>query len=268
VNGAAPHLPALPSLLTAHVEPSGVSRWVLAGVAAALLGVGAWWLSGHTDLVADESNVWFSQVKALFAHNDSEQNDRSNDPTTVSDAPARETSQVATAPVAASPAVAAPVAQVPAASVPHVVAQPSARLPTIAATVPRSNGAATSTAAVPDTSPGARARIELAADNVEVAPSDAMARVIVHRSRSMRGDVSFSWWTESGTAKPGQDFVAVKSHMEQIENGKNAVSLLIPIVMDPARHQERNFYIVIDEPSDNAALGPRTLTMVTIPAAE
>jgi hypothetical protein len=109
-----------------------------------------------------------------------------------------------------------------------------------------------------------RARIELAADNVEVSPTDGTARVMVHRSRLLRGDASFSWWTESGTAKPGRDFVGVKSQVGHIENGKDAASLVIPIVVDPTRRQSRSFYVVIDQSSDTAAVGPRTLTMVTI----
>jgi serine/threonine protein kinase len=113
-----------------------------------------------------------------------------------------------------------------------------------------------------------RARVELAADTVDVVPGDPMARVTVRRSRTMRGDVTFNWWTESGTAKPGRDFVAVKPAVEHIADGKNAVSLLIPVVMDPKRRDSRSFYVVIDAPSDNAALGPRTLTMVTMPGAE
>ena len=95
-----------------------------------------------------------------------------------------------------------------------------------------------------------------------------MARIVVHRSRTLRDEVSFKWWTESGTAKPEQDFVPVKTQVEYIENGKNSVNLVVPIVMDPARRAARNFYVVIDEASDNAALGARTLTMVTIPGAE
>ena len=95
-----------------------------------------------------------------------------------------------------------------------------------------------------------------------------MARIVVHRSRTLRDEVSFKWWTESGTAKPGQDFVPVKTRVEYIENGKSSADLVVPLVRDPARRSARNFYVVIDEASDNAALGPRTLTMVTIPGAE
>jgi hypothetical protein len=46
------------------------------------------------------------------------------------------------------------------------------------------------------------------------------------------------------------------------------VDLSVPIMSDAGRHDPRSFYIVIDEPSDNAALGARTLTMVTLPGTE
>jgi len=113
-----------------------------------------------------------------------------------------------------------------------------------------------------------RARIELASDNVDVPPTESTAHVVLHRSRNLRGEAHFSWWTESGTAKPGRDFVPVKSRVELIENGKNAASLVIPIVVDPARRQPLSFYVVIDQAGEDAAVGPRTLTMVTISAPE
>jgi hypothetical protein len=108
----------------------------------------------------------------------------------------------------------------------------------------------------------------LGADSVDVPPTESTAHVIVRRTRNLRGDVSFNWWTESGTAKPGRDFTPVKSHVEDIPDGKSAVDLAIPVVADPGRHEPRSFYVVIDEASDNAGLGPRTLTMVTLPGPE
>lgn len=112
------------------------------------------------------------------------------------------------------------------------------------------------------------ARLELAADSVDVAPSEPMAHVVVKRTRSLRGDVTFLWWTESGTAKPGRDFKAVASQVEHIEDGKNEVNLFIPLITDPGHHDARSFYVVIDAPSDNAALGQRTLSMVTLPETQ
>ncbi len=114
----------------------------------------------------------------------------------------------------------------------------------------------------------ARARIELAADNVDVGPTEPVAHIVVRRSSNLRGDVSFNWWTESGTAKPERDFVSVKTRVEHIDNEQSVISLTIPVVMDPARRESRSFYVVIDQPSDNATLGSRTLTMVTLPGSD
>jgi hypothetical protein len=91
---------------------------------------------------------------------------------------------------------------------------------------------------------------------------------MVRRKGSLHGEVQFTWWTESGTAKPGTDFMAVAPHQEVIEDGKNSVSLFIPVVGDSTRQQPKSFYVVINDPSAGTALGARTLTMVTIPPAE
>lgn len=94
---------------------------------------------------------------------------------------------------------------------------------------------------------------------------EPIAHIIVRRTRNLRGDASFTWWTESGTAKPGRDFVPVRSQVEHFEDGQSSLSLIIPVVVDPSRRESRNFYVVIDEPSDDATLGSHTLTMVTVP---
>jgi hypothetical protein len=112
------------------------------------------------------------------------------------------------------------------------------------------------------------ARIELTADTVEVPLSDPAAHILVKRTGNLRAPVGFTWWTESGTAKPGQDFMSVKAHEEHFEDGKGVANLFVPVVSDPTRKEARSFYIVIDEPSDGASLGKRTLTMVTIPSSE
>jgi hypothetical protein len=124
------------------------------------------------------------------------------------------------------------------------------------------NQAATQAAAAPPL-----ARIELATDTLEILPLQPVASVVVHRRRNYHNGVSFSWWTESGTAIPGQDFVPVKARMDFIPAGENETHLLVPIVADPRRHLAKSFYVVVGDPSDDAALGPRTITMVTIPAA-
>jgi Calx-beta domain-containing protein len=112
------------------------------------------------------------------------------------------------------------------------------------------------------------ARIELSADSVEVPLTDPAAHVLVKRTGNLHADAGFTWWTESGTAKSGQDFMSVKPHEEHFEQGKSVINLFVPVVSDPTRKQSKSFYIVINDPSDGASLGKRTLTMVTIPPSE
>jgi hypothetical protein len=109
-----------------------------------------------------------------------------------------------------------------------------------------------------------RSRIDLAAVSISVAPADPAARIVVHRSGNMRGDAKFSWWTESGTAKPGHDFVPVAPHEEHLGDGKSALTLYVPVVVDSRRRQSKSFYVVIGSPGAGASLGAHTLAMVTI----
>lgn len=114
------------------------------------------------------------------------------------------------------------------------------------------------------------ARISLAAAAIAVSPLEPMARVTVRRKGSLRGDVSFLWWTESGTAKPGVDFASVAPHLAHIASGKNSTTLLIPLVSDRSRHAARSFYVVIDDAGadSGARIVGTTTTMVTIAEAE
>jgi serine/threonine protein kinase len=123
-------------------------------------------------------------------------------------------------------------------------------------------------AATPIGATAGRARIEMAADELEVTPMNPVAAVIVRRRENYRDNVNFTWWTESGTAKPGKDFVPVSPRTEYLLSGEREAQLLVPIVTDPRRHESRSFYVVIDQPSDGARLGSRTLTMVTIPPSD
>jgi hypothetical protein len=85
----------------------------------------------------------------------------------------------------------------------------------------------------------------------------------VHRKGSLRGETSFKWWTESGTAKPGTDFSAVMPQLAYVADGKSNVSLSIPVSNAP-RAQAKSFYVVIDGSDDGATVAGRTLTMVTL----
>jgi len=294
LRAAAPRLPALQYLMEARPRRGIVTRWKAAAALIAFVAAGAWLFSSRDLASVPSASAVSAWITSLFPHDvrmrlnhtipSTDDNDavgRRSEPATAlsGEPPTVPPTEPPTRPAAAA---AAPPAHSAASADPGAPAQPnvasssnpraaltapsSARPPAAAAIPPAAASAAPSGAA-----PGqnaSRARIELAADNVEVPPGEAMARIVVRRSRTLRDEISFKWWTESGTAKPGQDFVPVKTQVEYIENGKSSVDLVVPIVMDPARRAARNFYVVIDEPSDNAALGSRTLTMVTVPGPE
>jgi hypothetical protein len=104
-------------------------------------------------------------------------------------------------------------------------------------------------------------------DEVQVPASQSSATVTVRRKNNLRGDVEFSWWTESGTAKPTADFTPVAPHTEQFSNGKSSMTLAIPLAANP-RAKTKSFYVVIDQSEPGAVMGGRTLTMVTLLPAE
>ena len=256
LHAAEPHLPILATLMTRHPQRRTGMRWAAIGSAAALIAAGVWWAATHGDAVARASDDLRAQFSAILSNNAGDIR-VAETPDNPAPLPEAAPEQPAAQPVPAKPMNAARAA--PHAAVTVAPPQGASAAPATTASSGGSNGAFG-----PSGSP-LHARIELAADNIDVAPTEPMAHVVVRRSRTLRGDVSFSWWTESGTAKPGRDFVAVKTHVEHIEDGKNSVNLTIPILTEPGRHDPRSFYVVIDEASDNAALGARTLSMVTIP---
>jgi hypothetical protein len=174
---------------------------------------------------------------------------------------------------ATTPAAAAPMATASTASAPTVAAS------TVVATAPTvpappsptpGSGAATARARPSTGETSVRAgnagpiRVEMASDTVDVEPSDQAARITVRRRGNVRGDASFTWWTESGTAKPGRDFYPAIPSVEHIPDGRDSVTLNVPILSSP-RGNSRSFYVVIDRAESGVAtLGARNLTMVTI----
>jgi serine/threonine protein kinase len=112
--------------------------------------------------------------------------------------------------------------------------------------------------------PARLAKIEMAAPIVDVPPAEANARVVVRRKGNLRGAIGFTWWTESGTAKPGTDFAPVVPQIAIIPAGETSVTLSIPVT-GSSRAQSKNFYVVIDQPEGNAELGAQALAMVSLP---
>ncbi|MGB6356342.1 MAG: protein kinase [Steroidobacteraceae bacterium] len=272
LSGAAPRLPKLPLLVNSPSQSNwNVKRTAGAILAAALLAAACYFAVTNYDSLAQHLMAWTGQAPS--AGGDANKLPEASAP-------------AVTAPTATAPTVGAPPITGQAMNPPRVAAaspkalskstHPTATLSALMASpISPANAAAapkTRLAAAARTSAGSAStraanagpvRIELAADTVDVEPSDTTASVVVSRKGTLHGEASFTWWTESGTAKPGHDFSPVTPRMGQIDDGSASTVLIIPVSGAP-RTRPKSFYVVIDRTDSGPALGARTLTMVTL----
>jgi serine/threonine protein kinase len=256
--GAAKRLAPLSDLL----EPPQRRNWSLSrlatGIAAgvALLLGGAYWINQRDTLPRIDSGAPVRAPAPLAAP-----------PPAPTSTPASRASPVAapTAPLSAAPppsAVPARPAASPPAAAPLTAAQPTAAPTAAPAAAPIAPPSA-APIAPPFAAQIGPSKVELATDTVDVAAGESSAQIPVHRKGSLHGQTSFTWWTESGTAKPGADFSAVVPQIALIGDGKSNISLSIPLSKAP-HAQSKSFYVVIDQSDGGASVGARTLTMVTL----
>jgi hypothetical protein len=104
----------------------------------------------------------------------------------------------------------------------------------------------------------------MAVDAMDALPTDTVVRVTVRRKGNLHGPTSFTWWTESGTAKPGVDFSPVLPHALQMQDGETSTVLSV-VVLPTMRAQPKGFYVGIEEADGGAQIGARSLTQITLP---
>jgi hypothetical protein len=274
LSGAAPRLPPLPMLANAPAPRRPTLAPAATVLVLALLAAAAYWRSTDDESLARRTTELGELARAALV---------SAGALPAAPGAGRQTSPLP-APAAAPPGAAPPAAAPPAAALP-AAAPPAAALPAAGAPAAGAHSAAAhaasaissptapsvaspaptprTAAAAPRPDPVWPIRIEMAADTVDVLPTETTAHVVVRRRGNIHGDTSFTWWTESGTANPVRDFAPVSPRVENIPDGTGSVTLSIPVSGSP-RTQPRSFYVVIDRSESGAALGARTLTMVTL----
>ena len=256
----AARLPALHTLFKVSQQRRSRILWPALAAGASMIIAGSWWVATNYDsvlrmtaasssgLLRDLGDAEASLTRLWHGANEHTAANSGHEPIADSGHPA-ETATRASPPDV--PNTAAPATSAPAPAAPS---RPDSHAETAIPQVASSDERGTAL----------RSRIELAAYSFEVLPGDPAAHIMIRRSGSLHAETSFSWWTETGTAKPGVDYESVVSHIEYIAAGKNALSLFVPVVTDPRRAQPKNFYVVISDPGPNATLGNRTVAMVSI----
>ena len=276
LSAAAPRLPRLAVLANA---PSAANRNPLRAIAAVaiivLLAIGGYWAVTNGPL-APVIAQWRTQAASppSAPAEEAEAPSTNSSPSTIPTpppkippaSPATRTAAPASASTAAASRAPTPTtaATPPSAAAPasKTAPAPALRLPPPAPRLPAPAPAAPAHAA--NTGP---MRIEMTADTIDVFSGDTVAHVSVRRTGSLRGEASFKWWTESGTAKPGIDFSPEMPHVASIGSGSGSVTLDIP-VSGTRRGPPKSFYVVIDQDESGPALGSRNLTMVTLQPAD
>lgn len=271
---ATPRLPPVPAIMSA--DPRGARSPVLTALVigvVVILGLAVWSKVRSSRPISDAARPTLTDEGADAGTDTEAHADVKTAPSDTKQAPAAEPHDGASS--APPPGAHALEAGISAAAAPR---------PAAAKPVPPPIAAAASVAAATSPAAGLEPRapsafthappplvpVELGSAEIEVPPLESVARVTVHRKGNMHGDLSFMWWTESGTAKPVVDYTAAAPQIAHIESGKYSTTLLVPIVANRSRHSERSFYVVIDDAgADSGArvIGTPT-TMVTIQPQE
>ncbi len=272
LGGAARRVAPLSDLLEAPPRKISKSRFASAIAAGVVLLLAAYWISsehGMLPSVAPGATPPAPAAATRPSASPSPAVERLNPPAAASlppsapnEAASRDTTATrlpAATPPTTAPPTAAPLTASPPSAAPTAAPSATAASPAAAKAAP----IAAPAAVPPGVAPVGTSKVELASDTVDVPAGASSVPITVRRRGSLRGETNFTWWTESGTAKPGADFSAVVPQVASIGEGKSTATLNIPLSNAP-HTQSKSFYVVIDHSEGGAALSGRTLTMVTL----
>ena len=107
-------------------------------------------------------------------------------------------------------------------------------------------------------------KISLASASYPIGAGQKFAEIRVHRSAGSKGDASFEWWTEPGSALSGDDFAPQAPTTTFFPSGVHTVSLFIKVVPNAARKRPAVFYVVLGNPSTGTLLGAVSKAAVSL----
>jgi len=108
--------------------------------------------------------------------------------------------------------------------------------------------------------------VSIAAGNYWIGAHQNFAEIHVRRSNGTGGEATFAWWTEPGSALPGNDYVAQGRTVQLLSARSQIATLFVKLVPNVSRKHRAEFYVVIAEPGSGASLGRVTRAKVVLPA--
>jgi hypothetical protein len=107
-------------------------------------------------------------------------------------------------------------------------------------------------------------RLEFSAPSYVVGGTEPAARIVIRRNGSTEGDLSFVWWTEEASAKADVDYASLGRRIERIPSGTDKITVYVPIISTPLRHEITQFYVALGEPGSLHSNGSGSRSLVTI----
>jgi eukaryotic-like serine/threonine-protein kinase len=107
-------------------------------------------------------------------------------------------------------------------------------------------------------------RISVASATYSIRAGEKFAEVRVRRSTGSKGNTSFEWWTEPGSATAGTDYAPQTATTTFFPAGTRTVSLFIKLLPNASRKRAEAFYVVLGNPSSGTALGGVAKATVTL----
>jgi serine/threonine protein kinase len=107
-------------------------------------------------------------------------------------------------------------------------------------------------------------KISVASASYPIGAGQKFAEIRVHRSLGSKGNTSFEWWTEPGSALAGDDFAPQAPTTTFFPSGVQTVSLFIKVVPNTARKRPAVFYVVLGNPSTGTLLGAVSKAAVSL----
>jgi eukaryotic-like serine/threonine-protein kinase len=107
-------------------------------------------------------------------------------------------------------------------------------------------------------------KIGIASASYSVRPGEKFIEIRVQRSSGSKGNTSFEWWTEPGSALADADYASQAPTTTFFPPGAHAVSLFIKLVPNASRKRGGVFYVVVGNPSTGSSLGAVSKAAVSL----
>jgi serine/threonine protein kinase len=106
---------------------------------------------------------------------------------------------------------------------------------------------------------------DIAVDGYKVSAGDHFVEVRVRRNQ-LQKNASFTWWTESASARSDVDFVHQAKAIQTFPHDRNSTRFYVKLLPDAGRSQRDFFYVAIAQPGKRSVADKVTRVQIWLPS--